>query len=52
VFDRYDTNRNGVLEGRELGRLVRDLLGPSVSEADMRYLLVRGMYGTGGTHLM
>ncbi|GIL68702.1 hypothetical protein Vafri_21956 [Volvox africanus] len=38
VFDRYDTNRNGMLEGRELGRLVRDLL-PDASEADLRYLL-------------
>ncbi|GIL82053.1 hypothetical protein Vretifemale_10957 [Volvox reticuliferus] len=38
VFDRYDTNRNGMLEGRELGRLVRDLL-PDAREADLRYLL-------------
>ncbi|GLC39247.1 hypothetical protein PLESTB_001651900 [Pleodorina starrii] len=38
VFDRYDTNRNGLLEGRELGRLVRDLV-PQAGEADVRYLL-------------
>ncbi len=39
VFDRYDYNRNGRLEARELARLVRDLL-PGATEADFNYLLV------------
>lgn len=41
VFDRYDYNRNGRLEARELARLVRDLL-PGATEADFNYLLVGG----------
>ncbi|KAG2493237.1 hypothetical protein HYH03_008653 [Edaphochlamys debaryana] len=38
VFDRYDANRNGRLDARELVRLVRDLL-PDATDADLRYLL-------------
>lgn len=40
VFDRYDTNRSGRLEMREVGRLIRDLV-PDASDADIRYILVR-----------
>lgn len=29
VFERYDQNRNGTLEGHELASLIQDLLGPS-----------------------
>lgn len=42
LFARYDTDRSGLLEPRELGRLVSDLLAPSgtaVTAADVAYFV-------------
>jgi hypothetical protein len=39
VFDRYDTDRSGRLEMREVRHLVRDLL-PDATDADILYILV------------
>jgi hypothetical protein len=40
VFSRYDTDRSGRLEPRELGRLVADLLGPEAASAsDVAYFV-------------
>jgi hypothetical protein len=44
---RYDINCNGVLEARELGRLVEHLLRTSINVADLPCLLVRGSRGLG-----
>ncbi|KAG2427358.1 hypothetical protein HXX76_012552 [Chlamydomonas incerta] len=38
VFDRYDTDRSGQLDLREVGRLVRDLV-PDATDPDVRYIV-------------